>query len=211
MRIPVLISIALHISVIVFLIFWSTTSRLFPRKMDVYQVELVSMPPPVKKVTMKKESPKPEIKPPAPQPKPVKEKSAAVKTTTKKVKKETPKATPVKEESAAPARQSGKQVKVDTKDFPFSYYLNLLRYRVQENWKPPYQSSGQAEKISAIVGFRVLRNGKIAEVAVETSSNKYLFDQAAQRAVYAAGPLPPLPEEFSGEQLTVHIEFEATW
>jgi TonB family protein len=62
--------------------------------------------------------------------------------------------------------------------------------------------------MSTVVGFQVLRNGKIVNINIEKSSGRYLFDQAAQRAVYSANPLPPLPDEFGGEHLSVHIEFE---
>lgn len=99
-------------------------------------------------------------------------------------------------------------LKIDTQDFPFVYYITILQNRIQGNWQPPYQASEQQEKMSALVRFQVLKNGKIANVSLEKSSGRYLFDQAAQRAVYSADPLPPLPDEFYGEFLSVHIEFE---
>ena len=86
-----------------------------------------------------------------------------------------------------------------------------MRHRIQENWQPPFQQTNSDDKLVAIVGFRVLKNGQIVDVMLENSSGRFLYDQAAQRAVYAASPLPPLPGDFPGEQLTVHIEFEELW
>ncbi len=60
--------------------------------------------------------------------------------------------------------------------------------------------------MTAVVGFRVLRDGNVTGITLEAPSNRFLFDQAAQRAIYAMGKLPPLPQEFSGDFLTVHIE-----
>jgi TonB family protein len=207
MRSSVIISLFLHIILIGFVIGWSSVSPRWPRKIEVYRVALVRPPAPKKELTMKESSPKPV--PPSPQP--VK-KAPEVKSRPQPKSVSTKPA--VKNEIAAPAPQESSQssqLTVDTKDFPYSYYLNLLRYRVEENWNPPYQGSQKNQKISAIVGFKILRNGKITAVTVETSSERFLFDQAALRAIHAAGPLPPLPEEFSGDDLGVHIEFEALW
>jgi len=207
MRSAVIVSLSLHIILIGLVIGWSSVFPRWPRKIDVYRVELVRMPAPKKEVTMKESAPKPA--PPAPKPVkkevPVKNQPKPKSVSTKPVaRKETP--APEAQES-----EQSSQLKVDTKDFPYSYYLNLLRYRVQENWNPPYQETRKNQKISAIVGFKILRNGKITAVSVEASSERFLFDQAALRAIYAAGPLPPLPDEFSGDDLGVHIEFEALW
>ncbi|RQW00344.1 MAG: TonB family protein [Calditrichaeota bacterium] len=209
MKKSVFISLFFHIILISFMVGWSSVFPRWPRKIDVYRVELVRMPAPKKEVTMKESTPKPA----PPTPKPV-EKKPEVKTKTRaKPKTVTTKPAPKTEtpEPQAPETSESSQLKVDTRDFPYSYYLNLLRYRVQENWNPPFQETRKNQKISAIVRFKILRNGKITAVEVENSSERFLFDQAALRAVYAAGPLPPLPDEFSGEDLGVHIEFEAIW
>lgn len=210
MRKSIIASTIIHLIVIGAAVIWSLGFSRWPRKIDVYQVQLVSMPPPPpKKVTMEESKPKPvPVEKKVPET-PVK-KPEKVSTKKREVKKEpAKKKEEEKEEIASPG--GDKQVKVDTKDFPFAYYLNLLRYRVQENWNPPYQETGEENKINAVVGFQVNRNGKITAMEVETPSGKFLFDQAALRAVAAAGPLPPLPDEYIGEKLTVHIEFEATW
>jgi TonB family protein len=208
MRNSVIISVIIHLAVIGMAAFWSSGFRQWHRKIDVYQVELVSIPPLPQKVTMEETKSKPvPVEKKIPE---MPDKKPEVRT----VKPAKKRSEPVKNEETRKQRsQAGgdKEVKVDIQDFPFSYYLNLLRYRVQENWYPPYQETGEERKINVVVGFRVERNGRITQINVETSSGKFLFDQAAVRAVSTAGPLPPLPDEYSKEALTVHIEFEAVW
>ena len=103
------------------------------------------------------------------------------------------------------------QLKLDTKDFPFSYYLNFLKKRIQDNWHPPYQSSDPGSTLKVTIGFRILRDGRLTEVKLESSSGFFMFDQAAQRAVYSANRMPPLPEGYLDEFLTIHLEFESKW
>lgn len=208
MKNSVFVSFALHILIIIFLLVYPSKPKRWTKTSTIYPVELVSMVQIKENPSVKKEEVKTVSKPEKPKEeainisnKPVKKRS--------EVKKESP-AEPVIQPKTPAASESG-GLKIDTKDFPFAYYLTILQNRVQNNWNPPYQTSTQQEKISTIVGFQVLRNGKIVNVSVEKSSGRYLYDQAAQRAVYSANPLPPLPDEFNGEFLSVHIEFEGIW
>jgi len=97
---------------------------------------------------------------------------------------------------------------VEESDFTFVYYLNLIRNRIQEHWRPPYSSVDQPHSQQVMVAFKITRSGKITDIRIEQSSGNFLFDQAAQRALYEVATLPPLPEEYGGRELNVHIEFE---
>jgi TonB family protein len=113
-------------------------------------------------------------------------------------------------ENPFPIEEATNKLHVEVKDFPFSYYLNLLRNRIKSNWFPPHQANENNSPLSVNISFEISRNGHIENIASDNSSGRYLFDQAALRAVYSVGTLPPLPEEFVGDRLIVHIEFEAT-
>lgn len=208
MKNSVFVSFALHILIIIFLLVYPSKPKRWTKTSTIYPVELVSMVQIKENPSSKKEEVKTVQKPEKPKEeainisnKPLKKRS--------EVKKESP--TESVQQSTAPTASESGGLKIDTKDFPFAYYLTILQNRVQNNWNPPYQTSTQQEKMSTIVGFQVLRTGKIANISVEKSSGRYLYDQAAQRAVYSANPLPPLPDEFNGEFLSVHIEFEGIW
>jgi TonB family protein len=89
-------------------------------------------------------------------------------------------------------------------DFPFSYYVEQLQALIGANWlKPPVP-----DKTSVVVAFRILRSGQVTDVKVETPSGISVYDRAASRAIYAANPLPPLPPEYHGDALGVHIRFQ---
>ncbi len=96
---------------------------------------------------------------------------------------------------------------VDSADFPFGYYLVLVRDRIASNWQPPGGlTSGQVVK--AVVYFRITRDGRLASTRLETASAVDYFDRAAVRAVALSDPMPPLPAGFPGGDLGVHFGFE---
>lgn len=101
---------------------------------------------------------------------------------------------------------STEKVRLDVKEFPFSYYLGLMKSRIQSNWEPPYSSRLSIAKKS-VVYFRIGRNGQLSKIEIATSSGDYLFDQAAIRAVMLANPLPQLPVDFPKSSLGVEFEF----
>ena len=100
------------------------------------------------------------------------------------------------------------RLSLDAGDLRIDYYFNLIIRRLRENWRPPYQAAAEQDTLAARVGFTIDRSGNITNIKLERSSGRFLYDQAAERAVYAIKQLPPLPDEYSGEALTVHIEFE---
>ncbi len=88
-------------------------------------------------------------------------------------------------------------------DFPFSYYVQQLVSLIGANWFRPDASEGAL----CTVSFRIQRSGQVTDVKVETSSGVSYYDRAAVRAVYAANPLPPLPNDYHNDQLGVHLRF----
>ena len=93
-------------------------------------------------------------------------------------------------------------------DFRFAYYLATLRNKIGSRWVPPQGVDARNRPIKTTVYFRVHRDGKISQAAVETSSGYAFFDQTAMRALISATPLPPLPAGFTDNYLGVHFGFE---
>ncbi|MGB3976821.1 MAG: energy transducer TonB [bacterium] len=102
-------------------------------------------------------------------------------------------------------RTSG-SMQVDVKDFPFYYYLSMLKNRVSENWIPPY-GAFEAEARRVVIAFRIDRQGSQYDARIEESSGNDLLDQSALRAVKVSSPFPPLPEGFTGTDLGVYFGF----
>ncbi len=104
------------------------------------------------------------------------------------------------------AVSGGNSLKLDAPDFPFPHYITLIQLRIENNWQPPFSGQGQ---LLATVYFKIRRNGEVTDVKLEQTSGSIAFDQAAQRAVYSANPMPPLPTGSGLETLGVHFDFVA--
>lgn len=97
----------------------------------------------------------------------------------------------------------GADVAAFDSDFPFSYYVQQLVSLIGANWFRPDAPDGTL----CTVSFRIQRSGEVADVRVEATSGITWYDRAAVRAVFAANPLPPLPNDYRNEQLGVHLRF----
>lgn len=87
--------------------------------------------------------------------------------------------------------------------FPFNDYLERMIGLVGRRWQRPAIGS----EPSATVYFIIERNGRIREAQIEESSGIGAFDRAALRAVLESSPLPPLPNNYGGNWLGVHLAF----
>jgi len=89
-------------------------------------------------------------------------------------------------------------------DFQFSYYIQRMLVAIGMNWFKPSQGGS----VSPVIHFRIEKDGTVSDAAVERSSGLPFVDRAALRAVLSSSPLPPLPVEYGGNQLGVHLKFE---
>jgi len=206
MKSNILFSFALHIIIFAALFLYRSEPRKFEGYPRVIPVELVQIEP----VSFK--APEVEkLKPKQQKVKPKPKKLEGVTVEKKKVEEE-PEEQPPKQKETPEKSNVGKstvgseKVRLDVKEFPFSYYLSLLQARIQANWEPPFSSSRTLFK-KAIVYFKIQRNGKLTNLSLESKSGDPRFDQAALRAVTLASPLPPLPFDFPEPSLGVHFEF----
>jgi len=88
----------------------------------------------------------------------------------------------------------------------YSYYLNVILTRISDNWINPYVGSGKT--LNATVMFVIERDGSVREVKLEKKSGDAAYDASCERALLVTDKLPPLPPEFTGPRLKLHLEFE---
>ena len=88
----------------------------------------------------------------------------------------------------------------------YSYYLNVILTRINDNWINPYVGSGRT--FNATVVFVIERDGTVREVKLEKKSGDAAYDASCERALLVTDRLPPLPPEFTGPRLKLHLEFE---
>jgi TonB family protein len=228
MKRSLILSTIVHMGIIVGLFLSSPVRPLLQGYPTVYRVGLVSMPrrggggkgstgeATKAKLTVSKQ----------------KEKGVSVKEINKKpVKKRTQaKKTPAKETGTANAKKETPEKKnngkitqedefgaeyglgngisaatVDGGGFGSSYYLSLVFGRIRDLWDNPVQTSSV---VQVTIYFKILKDGQVLDAQVEKSSGIDLFDQSAMRAIISSAPLPPLPTEYRGEYLGIHLEFE---
>jgi TonB family protein len=98
---------------------------------------------------------------------------------------------------------AGAGVRLDVQNFCCPEYLALMVQKVRQNWNANQGAGGQP-----IVKFTIRRDGMITNVELEQSSGQALLDLEARRAVFRTMKLQPLPREFTGNSLTVHLTFD---
>jgi len=91
--------------------------------------------------------------------------------------------------------------------FPYAYYIETLKNKISTSWYSALVSPGLRGKYTASVYFKILRNGQVKDLQLETKSGNDSLDLSALRAVENAAPFPPLPNDYIGGFLLVHFEF----
>ena len=82
-------------------------------------------------------------------------------------------------------------------------YLQTMLQLIRRNW-----NSKQGAPGNAVVKFVIRRDGALTQVEVVKSSNNVILDLESRRAVFQTGKVPPLPPQYDGQNLTIHLTFE---
>lgn len=222
MRSALIISITLHLVITLIAVQWVSFREVKFVPRQVYAVDIVTAEQ-IEKKKQKEESPPPKVEEqpkvePEPQPKeeeempppptkpktrkkPKPKKTRTVPTT--QIEKTKPEEEPA-EDAQSEAPETG-DISFDADDFPYAHYIGRIRRKIAAQWRVPEGSQG--EDRFCVIYFRILRDGTVINTAIEQSSGLFIFDQAAQRAVVQASPMPPLPQEYRDDYLGVHFSF----
>ncbi len=88
-----------------------------------------------------------------------------------------------------------------------SWYLRQVERRIGQNWLRT--SLGElADQVRTSVSFTISSQGRIENLRIEESSGIRAVDLAAERAVRASDPLPPLPFELRRQTVRFFAHFE---
>jgi TonB family protein len=93
-------------------------------------------------------------------------------------------------------------VRLDVGNFCCPDYLQTMVRRIRQSWDAKQGASGQVG-----VKFTIRRDGMLTNVEVEEPSGQAMLDLESRRAVLMTRQLPPLPREFTPQNLTVHMTF----
>ena len=180
-----------------------------------YEVALIEWPEPnfqpptpsPKKPEVVPEKPKPKPKPKAVPKEAVAIPEKIVKKPAKKKKPEPEPATTVTKEtkSTETAEEPVSLGEVDQRDFKADWYRQLVRRSLVWAWDAP---SGGTGLLQTTLHFIIHRDGTITELEIRGFSGSGVHDRAAMSAVKSVGNLPPLPDDYDGEQIGWTVNFK---
>ncbi len=93
-------------------------------------------------------------------------------------------------------------------NFPYTYYLQTIHSKISGNWYTSQISPGVTGNFRTTVYFKIFRNGEISTLEVREPSGIRSLDLSALRAIQSSAPFPPLPNDYEGEFLGIHLIFE---
>ncbi len=198
-----------------------------PKPIDAIPVDLVTLPAPEPAIVTRDEAPA--VQPPevVPDPmKPVPKPPVRRREEPRRTQPERPRETPKPKEPEKPKRGSvdttqvvrselpavgdvrgALQLRAEGEVLPYAYYLQIVQRKIASFWEPPQGIQVQGSEIAAVVWFRIERDGRVRTRYVEQESGSGFFDNSTLRALEMALPFPPLPEEYSGDHLIIHLRF----
>ncbi len=92
---------------------------------------------------------------------------------------------------------------LDVANFCCPDYLATMVDLITRNW-----SSKQGADGTTLMKFVIERDGRLTNLQVERSSGTPALDYYSQRALSLTRQLPPLPAAYTGDRLTVHLNFD---
>lgn len=102
-----------------------------------------------------------------------------------------------------------KSASLDIKSLKFSlgipeWYILMVKSEIRKNWILKENFSD----LSAVVSFRVFKDGRIKNITLEKSSGFSSFDNSVIEAVKLTKCLPSFPEDLKQKYLDILIEFK---
>lgn len=91
--------------------------------------------------------------------------------------------------------------------YRFGGYRDLIEQRVAQKWRTDEIDPRIQTAPTVIVTFEIQRSGSITNVRILQSSGNRALDYSAQRAIYEAGPFPPLPQAYERSSADIEIWF----
>ncbi|HEY2934334.1 MAG TPA: cell envelope integrity protein TolA [Acidobacteriota bacterium] len=89
-----------------------------------------------------------------------------------------------------------------------SWYARQVEKRIGENWLRTNFASLAGQRLTTVIRFDILPDGRIDNVSVEQRSGVTFYDLAAERAIRSSNPLPRPPAEFQGRAVRFVSYFE---
>ncbi len=86
--------------------------------------------------------------------------------------------------------------------FKYSWYLNSVISKVEDNWKPPMGLTDRKDAAVTVL-FTIFASGDISPVTIAAPSGVATLDNLASKAVTSAAPFGKLPVGYQGDKLDI--------
>jgi TonB family protein len=96
---------------------------------------------------------------------------------------------------------------LNTGDFLNVSYNDAVASLIYQAWQPPSKTPADKENITTVVRFKIAKDGTVSNPRVEKKSGSEVLDTSAMQAIRDSSPLPPLPDDYTGESLEVVMTF----
>jgi len=109
-----------------------------------------------------------------------------------------------------PAQLGQAEILSDSMGVDFGPYITRILQTIKMNWinaLPPSAYPPIFKQGKTSIDFMILKDGKVSEMALHSSSGDTPLDRAAWSGITASDPLPPLPREFPGQNIVLRIGF----
>jgi TonB family protein len=113
-----------------------------------------------------------------------------------------------KEESEPPPTPDQDTISLDTKDKRYVSYASLIKGRIGSQWSYPSAARDRLIEGELMVLFSLVREGKVIEIRVINPSGYAVLDEEAVRAIKAAAPFPPFPDQVTVKRLNIQASFD---
>lgn len=105
---------------------------------------------------------------------------------------------------------SGVELLSDPKGVDFRPYLTQILNSVRRNWFAVLPESARlgVERGRVAIQFVIDKRGDVPKLVISSSSNSHTLDRAAVAGVSASLPFPPLPVDYSGDEVRLQFVFQ---
>jgi TonB family protein len=96
----------------------------------------------------------------------------------------------------------------DPKGVDFKPYLIQILASVKRNWQSVIPESARlGRRGRVVIQFAINRDGSVPKLVIATPSGADALDRAAVAGISATNPFPPLPSDFTGENIRLQFVF----
>ena len=90
----------------------------------------------------------------------------------------------------------------------YSWYVTAIRNRISNNWLKSSIDPNIRVAPRVFVTFQIMRDGRVVNPQLTSSSGISSLDRSALRAVYDSSPMPSLPPDYRGPGVSVEFWFD---